>query len=323
MLLAFVGCSHPDAPPQNNTTPHVNTDTLPAGVTAGEIGFRVNGQPVLRREHAKGSFVYAVRTKRYGPLPPNAYFLQIDMTLNGSQGPGLPHGMTIFIDYLTPTPAIYAIPGTDTIGAMIDLDYDSTQKGAQSGAVHILKFDTVNNLLSGTFWCVAKPFRGATSTDSILSGYFSDVPIGRGAFSQGTLSAVVNGTLFQSPDTGSVTAEGDVLAFDSTLQLKYDATDAAGTVRSLEVDIKNPGVGTYNFGASKAAAIGSYMEITSGASSGFSTYPVGSGTLTITAFDATAKRISGTFNFSGKDITTGRVFTITNGSIANMHYGIY
>ncbi len=73
------------------------------------------------------------------------------------------------------------------------------------GALNITKFDTVNNLVSGTFELTTYetyPTTDLHNTIGITNGYFNDIPIDQGSYGQGSITALLNGTPFNSDNDG-------------------------------------------------------------------------------------------------------------------------
>ncbi|MFI5202075.1 MAG: DUF6252 family protein [Candidatus Kapaibacterium sp.] len=324
VLFLFIGgCSNSSAPGTNNSG---NGDGIPANAGPGEIGFYDNGVFAIRHPHTAGTFGSAIVSGNSGPMVPHGSFvLQVDMQLQKGAWPA--NTLEMYITMMSPTPGTYAIASSDSIGAWVQIGYDSSGGGAipGSGLVRIVKFDTVNNLVSGTFHFLVKTTDANSTTDTITGGYFNDISIGMGCYGQGTIRATAEGVSFSSPDTGFRTAWGFEYAGSTVLVLNGDSKDAQGVMRSISIHLDGPKLGTFVLGGQTPTAV--FYGLTKDTVGNFghttgTNSPGSSGTVTITKFDPVAQRISGTFAFTAPD-ETGTNIPVTNGVIDNVHYVLY
>ena len=323
-LFAFLGgCSNST---DTGTNTSGNGDGIPANAGPGEIGFYVNGVFAIRHPHTAGTFGSAIVSGNSGPsVPRGSFVLQVSMQLQKGARPA--NTLDMYITMMTPTPGTYAAASSDSIGAWVQIGFDSSGMGSipGSGVVRIVKFDTVNNLVSGTFHFLANNTNTNSEIDTITSGYFNDISIDMGCYGQGTISATAEGISFSSPNTGYQTAWGFEYAGSTVLVLNGDSKDAQGVMRSISIHLDGPKAGTFVLGGQTPTAafygltkdtVGNFGH-TTGTNS-----PGSSGSVTITKFDPVAQRISGTFEFTAPD-ESGTSIPVTNGVIDNVHYVLY
>jgi hypothetical protein len=325
VLCAFIGGCSPNSSP--GTAGVDNGDGIPATAGPGEIGFYDNGVFVIRRPHTTGTFGSALVSGNSGPgIPPGSFLLDLSMQLQKGARPV--NYLDMYLTLMTPTPGTYPTASTDSIGAWVQVQFDSSGKGSipGSGVVRIVKFDTVNNLVSGTFHFLVNNSATGSTTDTITDGYFNDLSIDMGCYGQGTIGATAEGISFVSPDTGFQTAWGFEYAGSTVLVLNADSKDAQGILRSISIHLDGPGLGTFQLGNQISPTMGFYGLTKDGAGNfGHTTStssPGSSGTVTITKFDPVAQRISGTFQFTAPD-DLGTNIPVTNGVIDNVHYVLY
>jgi hypothetical protein len=223
------------------------------------------------------------------------------------------------VELLVPMPSpmmgTFPVAATgDRSKASITLKLDTALYGSKAGGtISITKFDTINNVVSGTF-----SFDGSHGSDleHVTSGYFNEIPIYFGTFGQGLITADVDGDLFT---TATTTPSPSVYTVDSGRTFVITAEgDDPGTSRSLGIGIISPAVGTVilNSGtqsfADYAAVGGSRVSI--------STTTGATGIITITKFDWITHRMSATFYFTGYDNNTGNPVSIASGVIDNVQW---
>ena len=230
------------------------------------------------------------------------------------------HSTTIelSVSLVGPVPKTYAItrwgiPGGATL-TIDSLDY----RAIDSGVLTITKFDTVNNVVSGTFRFIG--VHGG-DTDQVTNGYFTNVGIYSGGYGQGTITADANHSSFPS----NFSMPENIAAFiqSGSTTLVIQATDESGSEQQyLELSIVNPKVGMFSLGPSELNILPEAEYANSGGSPdvSVSTQQGASGTLEITQFDTLSHRISGAFHFSGPDATTGETVQVLNGDINNVQW---
>lgn len=319
-ILGLFGCSHSS---DSTTNSGGNGGGIPANAGPGEIGFLYNGHQVIRHAHIAGTYGTALLSANSGPhIPPGSILLEISMQL--AKGVRPVNVLSMYLTIMTPSVGTYTTASSDSIGAWITMDFDSSGEGAipGSGVVNIVKFDTVNNVVSGTFHFLANNSNTNSPTDTITEGYFNDLPITMGCYDQGTIGATAYGVSFVSADTGFQTAWGFQSPGSPILVLNSDSKDAQGVLRGFSIHLNNPQVGIFPLGS--AASSSAYYSESNGTSGhSISTSSAGSsGMVTITKFDPVAQRISGTFQFTAPD-DSNKVTAVTNGSINNVHYVEY
>jgi hypothetical protein len=186
------------------------------------------------------------------------------------------------------------------------------------GTFTITKFDTMNNLVSGSFQMVVAartPKRDPNNRKTIV-GSFSDVVITSRQFGQGSLAATIFNKPFQSVDQFGTNLDAYIFPGKTVLFIDAEGQTDSGTV-SLSISINTPQLGTFAFGsnATPGSANCSFstrngIYSTSGRSN--------CGQLTITQFDALHHRLSGTFTATPGRSTTDAGIAITNGVIDNV-----
>ncbi|HET6402762.1 MAG TPA: DUF6252 family protein [Candidatus Kapabacteria bacterium] len=316
LLLAIFGCSqatNPVAPSGNNT---------PA-LAAGSFEYVLNGDSVNHNNSQIGTEASALIEPNAGlGTPANSKLLFINlMYFQVSIFQSHTMSVSIGIPILAPVPGTFAI-GSDPSAAVAYVQPDSLQYNSlPGGSVTITKFDTVNNLVSGTFRFTASLTNDPTKIDTVTSGVFNDIPIYVGSYGQGALAATADGF----PFTTNTSVAQSISAFTTagSPQLNILAIDDDSLVqRILTITIAAPqlGVFTLNDGLTNNSAAASYT--TSGAPTdiSISTSSGATGQLTITKFDMATHRMSGTFQFSGPDQSSGRTIQITNGVIDNVQW---
>jgi Family of unknown function (DUF6252) len=227
----------------------------------------------------------------------------------------------LFLPFTSPATGTYPITQwNDPVNAQAAIQIDSFEYDSRNGGtLTITTFDTVNNLVSGTFSftaSLAQPSQNSAIVDTVLNGFFNDVAIYVGSYGQGSITANAGGVPFT---TQSYSREQPVSAFipSGSNLLTIEAFNSTVT-QSLLLSIDNPGVGTFNL-AQNANLLNtpSYSgpnNVSVGGQTG------ATGTMTITQFDTVTHRMSGTFQFSGPNQSTGQTIQITNGVIDNVQW---
>ena len=306
LVIAFVafGCHSATTPPD----PVVVHDP-------GEFGYTYNGTAIDRKDFWSGtSSGSAAYTANYGIA--GSYMLDITLTVYPASSPTVRK-----VELLIPMPA--PMTGTwtllasgDRTKASITLKLDTASFGSKAGGtIVITKFDTVNNVVSGTF-----SFDGAHGTDleHVTSGYFNETPIYFGTFNQGLVTADLNGDTFTSALT---TPSPSVYSVDSGQHLVVMASsDDATTSRNLGFGITSPGVGTFDLNTSTGGQwFGTYASAGAHHAS-ISTTTGAVGRITITKFDWMTHRMSATFYINGHDANSGAPVDVTSGKIDNVQW---
>ncbi len=311
-----MGCS-------KNTNP-VSTDTgnggIPANPTEGEFGFNASGSWVDRNNYPLGSTAAA---SIYG------------------FGQGLPPSMIINLTYFTASisdfhsyyillglPSFSATPRTYTIGnsndptaASATYSQDSLEYQSTVGSLTITKFDTINNLISGTFTFTATLKSGPSKSIQISTGYFNDIPIYVGSYGQGSITASISGVFFNSSSQQPQKASAFITRGSTQLNI-IAADNTTGDSRQLSFTILSlkPGLYVLNgpLGASAASASYSVYSLT-GPNISISTESGATGQLIISSVDTIHHRLTGSFHVSGTD-TQGDDIQITSGQIYNIQW---
>ena len=175
---------------------------------------------------------------------------------------------------------------------------------ASRGNIEFTNIDFVNNTISGTFSFIGKN-TATGSSKAFSNGSFSNIIRSTSSFSEDNFTAKVNGVIFDE-----ISLFGNSITVGSTELISISANKSLTESISfnLNADITP---GEYDFGSfvTQSYPIGQY------AVSG-NIYEA-EGKITITSHNATAKTISGNFNFDASPITnTTPVFSITEGAFS-------
>ncbi|MFI5264187.1 MAG: hypothetical protein ACHQM6_06705 [Candidatus Kapaibacterium sp.] len=323
VLLTFIfGCSktsNPAAPAQTGKTV----------VGAGDFGFTSLGTSVQRaKDFNNNAIAYA---QIYGNSSPKSLEIFI-ATRQGSQASFRDFQITFLVYGFSPQPGIYTIsnsgaaPSATTTLIMDTVDYSVTTAPGDGGTLEITKFDTVQNLISGKFSFVATrtwPQTGNFPTkDTVTSGTFTDIGIAAGGYGQGSMSANIDGFLFDTRSDPGYTLEPHVIGSNTSLFLSASAPHKQKEdAHSLDVQIPfPPKTGTYKLSSdvtdSTARVI--YIATIGGTYMSFFSDQNSTGNVIITKVDTTLHRIWGTFSYSGTDNNNSTV--ITGGVIDNLQW---
>jgi len=188
------------------------------------------------------------------------------------------------------------------------------------GSFTITKFDTVGNLVSGSFRFLAAKWQPTPDLNMVdtINGSFTDVGIANLMFGQGNMTANTNGIMFQ-PNVGKA-VQFVVTNTTGDHRLTIDALEAVGSSNlELTLTINTAQLGTFT--ASNGETPGTVYCVYSDGKSVYSTRsPFTTGSLTITAFDPVNRRLSGTFNFMPGIYNTSTTIPITGGVIDNVEW---
>ena len=313
LLFLSAGCTNPVSP---NTPQTFHT------FTSGDFGYTLNGTVFDRVSSGESTEASASIDSNWGVgVPPGSWLLYINLMDEQISFTSFhTKSIELFVPFTSPAPGMYQITHwNDPVNAQAAVAIDSFEYDSKDGGMlTITKFDTVNNLVSGTFSftaSLAKPSLDASRIDTVLNGSFNDVGIYIGGYGQGTVTADADSV----PFTSHSYSRQPLSAFipNGSNELTIEAFNNTGT-QTLLLSIDNPGVGmfdlTKNMNPLGAPVYSGPNNITVNRQTG------ASGTMTITQFDTITHRMSSTFQFSGPDQTTGRTIQITNGVINNVQW---
>ena len=322
--LLAVGCSQSVAPTQLNFG-------IPIGAKEGQYGFFFNGRhfddsSLSYRDGRASIQPYVIEGSGAVTLSISLYYNFPDGT-RGSIGLSAP--------LLIPKPHSFQFSDVSSLwnlNAIGSLTYDTGvnsyayYRSIPGGTLNLTKFDTINNLVSGTFELTAyetSPITDLHNTINISSGYFNDIPILEGSYAQGNITALVNGTPLISDTAGVEMIYADSQFYDIDL-VDYGQDSLLDSYISIQrIPLQT---GTYKIDSStwRSNAIPLILVrywLNNNPPQYFSTQNANtSGSLTITKCDIAQRRISGSFQFSGVD-TLGNTVTISNGAINNVRWG--
>jgi hypothetical protein len=311
------GCQSGSNPTSTNSNPMLNQNPV-----AGEFGYILNGTMTDRKDYPVGSTATAIIQKNAGlGIPPNSKLLSITLTtFNISLGGFHSRSIELF------TPFYNAVTGTfpilkwdDPSGAVAAILDDSLEYDSQpGGTLTITKFDTVSNVVSGTFTFTATLKTDPSKTFTISGGYFNDIPITLGSYGQGKITALINGANFSTilPDGTS-----DISAYTQAASPSLNIIAAgAGNLNAQEFLITLVAPQTGNFAlSSQVTGTTAYIGF-SGDAGSINSITGATGSIIITKADPSTHRLSGTFQLSGTDAMTGNTITISNGIIDNVQW---
>jgi hypothetical protein len=319
LLVIFIasGCHNASNPIGPNSNPTLNQNPV-----AGEFGYILNGTVTDRKYYPVASTGSATIQKNAGlGIPPNSKLLAITlMAFDFSLPPFHSRAIELF------TPFNNALTGTFPIlkwddpsganAAILDdsLEYDSNP----GGTLTITKFDTVNNVISGTFIFTATQNTDPSKTFTISTGYFNEIPITLGSYGQGKITALVDGANFSTilPDgTSDLSAYTQVIA----PQLNIIAVGPGNAnPQDFLITLLSPQTGNFTFSSQVSATTAAIRF--SGDAGSISSNSGATGSIIITKADPSTHRLSGTFQLSGTDTSSGNTITITNGVIDNVQW---
>ena len=261
-------------------------------------------------------------TALYGPYTPQGYEFGIDLSFSRTQFDS-PDRIDIGFTGVVPAPvaATYTI-GPLTGGGQFYGLYDSTTTVVEyaslnGGTLTITKFDTANNLVSGSFRMPAtiwSPKKDPNDNDTIV-GSFSDVGITNRMFNQGAVSANIGGWLFQAVDSIGNNVEAALLPATGILTISA-RQNPGPNVGIIILSINTPKVDSFAFGDGSTpgtAKCSCYFSNIFTSTQGYTNC----GSLKITAFDPVSRRLSGSFTATCSD-GKGTTVTVTNGVLDNV-----
>ena len=324
LLLSFVtilGCTQSTS--VNSPSGNTSQPVLP-----GSFSYMLNGNSVQHDNSQVGAEAMATLEPNFGlGTPTNSRLLNINLTdfqVSILQYHSLTVGISIPIT--APAPNTFVI-GSDPTTATALVQSDSLQFQSQpGGSVTITKFDTTNNVVSGTFHFTASltsPNPDPTNVDNVASGTFNNVPIYVGSFGQGTVNATADGFLFTTNGSSLQSVSAFTTAGSPNLNiLAFDDDSATFVQRQLTIAINMPKPGNFvlNDGLTNNSGTAAYSTSGAGTDISITTSSGSSGQLTITKYDIVTHRFSGTFSFNGVDASSGRAVQITNGVINNVQW---
>ena len=315
-MLLVAGCASPLIPTENNLG-------IPARAKEGEYGFYINGRHFDGRTDGSNTSI-----RPYVIEGPGAISLSLSLSYNFPDGTS--GSVDLSIPFLIPKPQSFQFSDANSlwnlnVNGLVDNDSVGyiSYRSIPGGTLTVSKFDTVNNLVSGVFEFTAYetyPTSDLHQTIGVSYGYFNDIPITLGAYGQGSISALLNGTSFNS-DTAGVemiytdSSFGGIDLFDYGPELYNDSF-----ISIQRIPLRT---GTYVMDSSTARKDASPIIIFQNWSNlqrNASTQNANSsGVVTITSCDIPHRRLSGTFQFSGID-SLGNSVTISNGEINNVQW---
>jgi hypothetical protein len=202
---------------------------------------------------------------------------------------------------------------------------DSTYYASIGNGTFILtKFDSVNNVVSGSFSfdAILQTADGPPPSVRIASGSFNDIPITVGSYGQGTVSATIDGQPFSTTtaSTYEYLSATKVLNSPGIELLAFDQ-ESNGSLTRLHFTIPAPAIREYDLSSGSSSDVTAAIFIPIGASD--MVVRSGSGTtgkFTLTKFNTFNHRLSATFDFSGLDTNSGKTIHVTNGVIDNVRW---
>ncbi|HET6400827.1 MAG TPA: hypothetical protein VFH95_05440 [Candidatus Kapabacteria bacterium] len=315
-LVLVAGCSESVSPSGDNTG-------IPRGSFEGEYGFSLNGNT-----YDSGTPFGTEGNASLRPLASQGRnAVQLSISLFFELTDGTYGSVQVSVPLINPQPqteeiSSYTIPATSN--ATGSIDYDSLGwrwfSSLPGGTITLTKFDTVNNLISGTFNFTASQTSPTANPNNVMrltSGYFNDIPIVVGSYDQGSVTAVVNGNVFTADTAGREIVQTNL--YQGRLNL---SADGQGIFQSSAIGIQSIPLtpGTYIIKGPQPYSDTTLSFIYEDQNFKVSTQDTGSiGQLTITKCDIPSRRISGAFQFSGTD-TLGNSVTITSGEINNVQW---
>ena len=322
-LIVIAGCT-------SSTHP---TDT-PALTLDGRFGFVWNKGVYLSKTNLTGSSSEVDLEPNFGVgVDTNTKLLWISLYYSFIDLAGGFQQIDAEIAIPILNPVAQNVMGTHVIGAWDDpvlasggvLIYPVQYGSVAGGKVTITKFDTVNNLISGTFNFsteIEHPTSGYDNAGDISSGFFNDISISTGGFNIGAIAMDVDGSPFTTQFEDRQRFSAYKLAASPTLTvIAFD--DNVSPHHELQFSIPSPHAGSFSFTSSTTGtlhanqAVASYSDGTSSIEASAT-----NGQLVITKYDEANRRLSGTFSFTGTDPNSGKSIAITNGVLDNVQWAV-
>lgn len=306
-MFFIIGCS-------NSSSPTGPISDSPTTHSAGDFGYSVNSTPHSKSATTIGSVGRAtvVDGAQYG-LTPGMKMLQVNLLIESFTASDFHlEQLALLIPFRNPVPATFNIGGSEapTLAQAVYVSDSLSYRSESGGSIVLSEFDTVNNLVSGTFdfdVTIAPPPNGSPTTIHITGGYFQKIPIYVGNFGQGTMSASINGLGF--------TANQELSAYTTTGLDALIIVGANSLGEEFTISLSHPGVGSFNLTA--GFGIGTTGATYSG---NVGLCKATSGTFVITKYDRATHRMEATFNFSGTDASSGEKIDITDGKMNNVQW---
>ncbi|MDP4221031.1 MAG: DUF6252 family protein [Bacteroidota bacterium] len=314
------GCQSSSNPTSTNSNPTLNQNPV-----AREFGYILNGTMTDRKDYPIASTAMAMVLKNHGQgIPPNSKLLVIALTtFDVSHSSSHSRSIELFTPFYAPVTGTFPIlKWDDPSGAIAVIKDDSLVEydSKAGGTLTITKFDTANNVVSGTFNFTVFLKTDPSRIFTISAGYFNEIPITIGSYEQGKITAMVNGANFST-----ILADGtsDLTAYtqaDSPQLSIIAAGTGSSSLQKFFITLTSPQIGTFTFSTQVSATTATISFI--GDAGSISSNSGTSGTITITKADPNTHRISGTFQLSATDASTGKTISITNGVIDNVQWFI-
>ena len=287
------------------------------------FGYTLNGVVFNKADHPSETVGFATAGHYSSTNTLNIY-------LNYTQA-GTTHTQNImlYVFYSAPVPATFVLNDSNDVASIVADSF--SYRSFRGGTFTITKFDTVNNLLSGTYHFIA--YRGYPTLDSsirdtVLNGTFTDIPLYEGAYGQGTISANVDGFPMSTKGMSSENSNDNSATAYTAAEYGIFRIEAVSNdnylIRQISFALASPAVGTFSLGPSNSTNQPTVLYQKYDAHIGSDTEMMyQSGTLTITKFDAATRRMSGTFSISGISIPGGDSIHVTNGVIDNVQWSVF
>jgi Family of unknown function (DUF6252) len=309
LLFLSTGCTNPVSP-GNNQTSHI--------FTSGDFGYTLNGTVFDRVSSGESTTASASIDSNWGAgVTPGSWLLYINFMDEQISLPSFhTKSIELFVPFTSPVPGMYQITQWNApAGAQAAVAIDSFQYNSlNGGTLTITKFDTVNNLVSGTFSFTALQANGSI-VETVTNGSFNDVGIYIGSYGQGTVTANVDSVQFTTHSYSRQPLSAFIA--NGSNELTIEAFNSTVT-QTIVLSIDNPGVGTFdltkNINPFGSPSYSGPNNVSVNGQTG------ASGTITISQFDTVTHRMSGTFQFSGPNPSTGQTIQITNGVIDSVQW---
>jgi hypothetical protein len=318
LVIIAAGCN-------NNSNPVSSATPSSSRTTSGGFGYVLNGTSVDRINFPLASSGSASLQQNAGlGVPANSRLLSINLMTEQVNFPAF-HSRIIelYAAINAPVPATFQINQWDNASSGDAAIQDDTleYKSNAGGTLVITKFDTVNNLVSGTFNFTAALSTDPSKTETVASGFFTDIPIYIGSFAQGSISANINGLNFISNNsTGKSLSAFTSVGLSQVNILAF--SDDSSAVEEISITLPALQLGNFTFGPqlSSSTAIMSFSGTIGQSSASISSTSSAGGRIIITKCDTSAHRLSGTFNLSGQDASSGNTIIITYGVLDNVQW---
>jgi hypothetical protein len=212
------------------------------------------------------------------------------------------------------------LPDTVGVGVALAISDSTVYLCKGKGSAILTVFDTVNNVISGTFNFEGVNIIG-TGADAIeiTSGRFINIPISIGRYDQGMITASIDGASFSSTNSLQI-ANIDAYTSFGNPQINIQSQQAQGVdsfqITNLNFTILNPKVQEYDLSASSNVKAYFLRQIASTNGQ----IKANSGKFTITQVDSLNHIFSATFDFFVLDPASGKSIHVANGLINNVRW---